>query len=141
MPTINPRATENRSNKQFIIKNSKNIKKYALNSQKKFGNGIIVINLTLVENGLLTEQDLIVRSVNQDHESKNEEKTLVSPISYVINNSFWFKIIRIKIKKKYGIDIKTDYDLDKQFLLVFVKEPPLKFFSTYSIKNVKINTN
>ena len=99
MPTINPRATENRSNKQFIIKNSKNIKKYALNSQKKFGNGIIVINLTLVENGLLTEQDLIVRSVNQDHESKNEEKTLVSPISYVISNSFWFKIIRIKIKK------------------------------------------
>ena len=134
MPTINPRATENRSNKQFIIKNSKNIKKYALNSQKKFGNGIIVINLTLVENGLLTEQDLIVRSVNQDNESKNEEKTLVSPISYVISNSFWFKIIRIKIKKKYGIDIKTDYDLDKQFLLVFVKDPSLESFSIYSIK-------
>ena len=139
MPTINPRATENRSNKQFIIKNSKNIKKYALNSQKKFGNGIIVINLTLVENGLLTEQDLIVRSVNQDHESKNKEKTLVSPISYIISNSFWFKIIRIKIKKKYGIDIKTDYDLDKQFLLVFVKDPSLESFSIYSIKKSKNN--
>ena len=141
MPTIDPRATENRRNKQFIIKNSKSIKKYALNNQNRFGNGIIVINLTLVENGLLTEEDLIVPSVNQDSKSKNEEKTLIHPISYAISNSFWFKIIRIKIKKKYGIDIKTDYDLDKQFLLVFVKDPSLESFSIYSIKIDKITPN
>ncbi len=139
MPKINPRAPENRTNKQFIIKNSKNIKKYALNSQKKFGKGIIVINLTLVENGLLKEQDLIVRSMNQDDESNNEEKTLIHPISYVMINTFWFKIIRIKIKKKYGLDIKTDYNLDKQFLLVFVKDPSLESFSIYSIKTSKNN--
>ena len=139
MPTIDPRATETRRNKQFIIKNSKSIKKYALNSQKKFGNGIIVINLTLVENGLLTEEDLIVRSINQDDKSKNEEKALTHPISYVVSNSFWFKIIRIKIKKKYGIDIKNNYDLDRQFLLVFVKDPSLESFSIYSIKIGKNN--
>ncbi len=136
---IDPRATENRRNKQFIIKNGKSLKKYLLKSQKKFGNGIIVINLTLVRNGLLTEEDLIVRSVNQNDEIKGKENTLIHPVSYIISNSFWFKVIRIKIKKKYEIDIKTDYDLDKQFLLVFVKDSSLESFSIYSIKIDKNN--
>ncbi len=131
---IDPRATETRINKQFIKNNRKNLKKYALSSQKKFGKGIIVINLTLVQNQFLTEEDLIVRSINPDKESKNEENTLIHPISYIINNSFWFKILRIKIKKKYKIDIKTDYDLEQQFLLVFVKDSSLESFSIYSIK-------
>jgi|GEM_PF-2005586 len=131
---IDSKATEKRINKQFIKKNSKSIKQYALSSQEKFGNGIIVINLTLVQNQLLKEQDLIIRSLNQEDKSENEENTLIHPISYIVNNSFWFKILRIKIKKKYKIDIKTDYDLAEQFLLVFVKDSALESFSIYSIK-------
>ena len=134
MSMIEPKTTEKRRNKQFIIRNKKKIKQYALNSQKKFGNGIIVINLTLVHNELLTEEDLTINSINQDNDASNEENLLTYPISYIIGNSFWFKILRIKIKKKYKIDIKHDYDLDKQFLLVFVKDSSLEFFSIYSIK-------
>ena len=131
---IDSKATETRINKQFIKKNSKSIKKYALNNQKKFGDGIIVINSTLVQNELLQEQDLIIRSLSEDNQSQNEENTLIHPISYIVNNSFWFKILRIKIKKKYQIDIKFDYDLAKKFLLVFVKDSSLESFSIYSIK-------
>lgn len=131
---IDPRATETRINKQFIKNNRKSLKKYALNNQEKFGKGIIVINLTLVQNQFLTEEDLIVRSINLEKDYKCEENTLIHPISYIINNSFWFKILRIKIKKKYQIDIKTDYDLDQQFLLVFIKDSDLESFSIYSIK-------
>ena len=131
---IDFRATEIRTNKQFIKDNSKSLKKYALNSKKKFGEGIIVINSTLVENKLLTEEDVIIPSINQDNQSNNEENALVYPISYLVNNSFWFKMLRIKIKKKYQIDIKTDYDLGQRFLLVFVKDFALESFSIYSIK-------
>ncbi|MGK7893147.1 MAG: hypothetical protein AB4372_05815 [Xenococcus sp. (in: cyanobacteria)] len=131
---IDPKATETRINKQFIKNNRRNLKKYALTNQKKFGQGIIVINLTLVQNQFLTEADLIVRSIKPDKKSQNEENTLIHPISYIINNSFWFKILRIKIKKKYKIDIKTDYDLEQQFLLVFVKDSSLESFSIYSLK-------
>ena len=131
---IDPRVTETRINKQFIKNNGKSLKKYALNSQKKFGKGIIVINLTLVQNQLLTEEDLIIQSINSEPESPNEENTLIHPISYIINNSFWFKILRIKIKKKYKVDIKNDYDLEQQFLLVFIKDSSLESFSIYSIK-------
>ena len=131
---IDPKATETRINKQFIKNNRRNLKKYALTNQKKFGQGIIVINLTLVQNQFLTESDLIVRSINPEKKSKNEENTLIYPISYIINNSFWFKILRIKIKKKYKIDIKTDYDLERQFLLVFVRDSSLESFSIYSLK-------
>ncbi|MEM9275823.1 MAG: hypothetical protein AAGA80_23115, partial [Cyanobacteria bacterium P01_F01_bin.143] len=131
---IDSKAAETRINKQFIKKNSKIIKKYAINNQKKFGDGIIVINSTLVQNKLLQEQDLIIRGLNEDNQSQNEENTLIHPISYIVNDSFWFKILRIKIKKKYQIDIKVDYDLAKKFLLVFVKDSSLESFSIYSIK-------
>ena len=140
MPPIDPRATENRRNKKFISRNGQALKKYALNSQKKFGQGIIVINSTLVENSLLTEKDLIVRNFDEEDESRTAENTLIHPISYLISKSFWFKIIRIKIKKKYEIDIKSDYDLDKQFLLVFVKDSSLQSFSIYSMKIGKNNS-
>ena len=131
---IEPRATETRINKQFIKNNRKSLKQYALNNQKKFGKGIIVINLTLIQNQFLTEDDLIVSSINPDKDSESEENTLIHPISYIINNSFWFKILRIKIKKKYKIDIKNDYDLEQQFLLVFIKDSSLESFSIYSLK-------
>ncbi|ELS02112.1 hypothetical protein Xen7305DRAFT_00018230 [Xenococcus sp. PCC 7305] len=135
-----PNATETRINKEFIKNNRKSIKKYALKSQKKFGHGIIVINSTLVQNKFLTEGDLIVASINEDNNSKNEENTLIHPVSYIAKNSFWFKILRIKIKKKYKIDIKTDYDLTQKFLLVFVKDSSLESFSIYSIRIDKSNS-
>ncbi len=131
---IEPRATETRINKQFIKNNRKSIKKYALNNQTKFGKGIIVINLTLVQNQFLTKEDLIVSSINPDKDSESEENTLIHPISYIINDSFWFKILRIKIKKKYKIDIKNDYDSEQQFLLVVIKDSSLESFSIYSLK-------
>ena len=97
---IDSKATETRINKQFIKQNSKILKKYARISQKKFGDGIIVINLTLLQNQLLTEKDLIIHDLNDKKKSKSQENTLIHPVSYIINDSFWFKILRIKIKKK-----------------------------------------
>ena len=128
------RAPEIRTNKKFIKDNSKSLKKYAINCKKKFGDGIIVINSTLVQNRLLTDEDFIIPSFKQDNQSTGEENTWVNPISYLVNNGFWFKMLRIKIKKKYHIDIKTDYDLGQYFLLVFIKDSALESVSIYSIK-------
>lgn len=122
---------EGRRNKNFIIKNRTILKKYALSNQENVGRGIIVINLLLIENDMLKETDLNYEIIPFQDEQK---ASLKQPIAYIPLTNFWFKMVRLKIKKKYDLDIEKDYDLVNKFLLVFVKDTSLENFSIYSVK-------
>jgi hypothetical protein len=122
---------EGRRNKNFILKNSEILQEYALINQENLGTGIIVINLLLIENDLLKETDLNYEIIPSQ---EDRQASLKQPIAYIPLTNFWFKMVRLKIKKKYDIDIKKDYDLDKKFLLIFVKDASLESFSIYSVK-------
>ena len=122
---------DKRRNKNFIINNSALLKEYALTNKKNLGTGIIVINLLLIKNDILTKKDIDNRAILSDEE---RQFSVQSPISYIPVVNFWFKIVRLKIKKKYNIDIKQDYDLENKFLIVFVKDVSLESFSIYSVK-------
>lgn len=136
----NSSPTEKRRNKQFIINNSEALKQYAITNKKKLGRGIIILNLLLIENDILKAQDICDYGRSeplQDRSLPSEEDrqlSLKQPIAYIPLLNFWFKIIRLKIKKKYNIDIKKDYDLESKFLLIFVKDAALESFSIYSVK-------
>lgn len=119
-----------RRNKQFIINNSSIIKQYALSKQESLGKGIILINLLIAEEDILTQEDVDNSFVSEE----DENLFLQQIISYVPVNSFWFKMIRLKIKKKYRIDIKDNCDFETKFLLIFLKDNSLERFSIYSIK-------
>ena len=126
-----PSQIDKRRNKKFIINNSEIIKQYALKNRKNLGKGIIIINLLLVDNDRLTEKDINYKPILAD---KEQQFSLQQPISYIPLDNFWFKIVRLKIKKKYEIDIKQDYDLEIKFLIIFVKDVSLENFSIYSVK-------
>ena len=138
----NSSPTEKRRNKQFIINNSEALKQYAITNQKKLGLGIIILNLLLIENDILKAQDICDRvRTSPLHDrplpsGEDRQLSLEQPIAYIPLLNFWFKIIRLKIKKKYNIDIKKDYDLESKFLLIFVKDAALESFSIYSVKLV-----
>lgn len=122
---------EKRRNKKFIINNSEILKEYAVINQKKLGLGIILLNLLLIENDILKAKDISDRILPL---GEDRQSSLKQPIAYIPLVNFWFKIIRLKIKKKYNIDIKKDYDLENKFLLIFVKDAALESFSIYSVK-------
>ena len=122
---------DKRKNKKFIINNSQIIKQYALTNRKNLGRGIIIINLLLIKDNRLTDRDIDYQPFVSNEE---QQFSLKQPISYLPLDNFWFKIVRLKIKKKYEIDIKHDYDLEKKFLIIFVKDISLENFSIYSIK-------
>ena len=124
---------EKRRNKQFIINNSEALKKYAITNQKNLGLGIIILNLLLIENDILKAQDICDRP---SPSGEARQLSLKQPIAYIPLVNFWFKVIRLKIKKKYDIDIKKDYNLESKFLLIFVKDAALESFSIYSVKLV-----
>lgn len=128
----NSSNNEGRRNKNFIINNGNILKEYALINQENSGTGIIVINLSLVEDDLLKATDLSYEIISTSEEDR--KSSLKQPIAYIPLNNFWFKMIRLKIKKKYDIDIKEDYDLENKFLLVFIKDNALENFSIYSVK-------
>lgn len=121
---------EKRRNKKFIINNSEALKQYAITNRKRAGIGIIIINLLLIEDDVLRAKDL----ENRPLPSGEARQSLKQPIAYIPLVNFWFKIVRLKIKKKYNIDLKKDYDLESKFLLVFVKDAALETFSIYSVK-------
>ena len=122
---------DKRRNKNFIINNSGLIKQYALENKQNLGTGIIIINLLLIENDRLKERDIKQQPIVSDD---SQQFSLKEPICYIPIVNFWFKIVRLKIKKKYGIDIKKDYDLNNKFLIIFVKDDDLENFSIYSVK-------
>ncbi len=121
---------ERSNNKKFIIKNSSFIKKYALDCRAKMGVGVITINLTQISDFTLKEEDCII----QECDDSQNSISLQTPIAYVPEGNFWFKIIYLKIKKKYKINIKKDYDLSQNFLLVFIKDDTLESFSIYYLR-------
>ncbi len=121
---------ERSNNKKIIVKNSVFLKRYALDCRAKMGMGIITINLTQINDFSLQEEDFIIQECDHTPNSIS----LQTPIAYVPENNFWFKVIYLKIKKKYQIDIKKDYDLKTRFLLVFIKDTALENFSIYSLK-------
>lgn len=122
---------EKRRNKKFIINNSEALKQYAITNKKKLGAGIIIINLLLIQDDILRAKDLNYQPLPSE---EARQTSLKQPIAYVVIASFWFKIIRLKIKKKYNIDIKKDYDFANKFLLIFIKDSALESFSIYSVK-------
>ena len=122
-------SLDKRKNKNFVIKNQYLLKQYALKSQEFMGKGIIVINLLLLKTDIIDEQDL----QNYDIESDNE-LTIHQPISYIPKDNFWFKMLNLKIKKKYKIDIQQKNETGNKVLVVFVKDASIEHFSIYSVK-------
>lgn len=120
---------DNRRNKSLIVNNKSFLKEYALKNYNIYGSGIIVINLLLLNTDSLNDLNLI------DHEQENsQEYTIQQPIAYIPKSSFWFKMISLKIKKKYKIDINTPENMDNKFFVVFVKDASIEYFSIYSLK-------
>ena len=124
-----PLLLDKRKNKKFVIDNKFILRKYALQNQQKFGKGIIVINLLLLDTDILDEEDI------KNSETEDEKEiTLQQPLSYIPEKNFWFKMLYLKIKKKHQIDIKKDYDFSQQSLVIFVKDASVEYFSIYSLK-------
>ena len=118
-----------RQNKNFVINNKYFLKQYALKNYSCLGKGIIVINLLLLKTDILDEQDITDASIGAE-----EDFTIHQPISYIPQNNFWFKMINLKIKKKYNINIQEEDSIKDKFLIVFVKDASVEHFSIYSIK-------
>ena len=127
-----PVLEEKRKNKNFVIQNRFSLQDYGRKNYKRFGRGIVVINLLLLETDRLTKDDLLNNEVEEE-----KDITLHQPLSYIPEKNFWFKMIYLKIKKKHQIDIKDKYDLNKQFLIIFVKDASVEHFSIYSLKAAK----
>lgn len=116
-------------NKSFVINNKKFLKQYALKNHEFFGEGIIVINLLL-----LNTNTIDVQNISQEKLETEQEPTVHQPVSYIPRKNFWFKMISLKIKKKYHIDIQEESSSNNKFLVVFIKDASIEYFSIYSLK-------
>ena len=116
-------------NKSFIINNSAALKHYAQKNYKLRGEGIVVINLLLLD-----VDDVEQLNIAENGLLGDAEITVQQPISYIPKRNFWFKTISLKIKKKYQIDLQTAGIFDNKFLVVFIKDASIENFSIYSIK-------
>ena len=123
----NSSPIDKRKNKSFVINNKLLLKQYALKNYEFYGRGIIVINLLLLNTDILNDIALI------DHEPV-EDPTVHQPMSYIPKSNFWFKMLSLKIKKKYKIDIQAEKNFDNKFLVVFIKDASIEHFSIYSLK-------
>ena len=121
-------SLDKRKNKSLIVKNKAILKNYALRNYDAFGQGIIVINLLLLETDKLNKLNLLDSDWRSD-----QEPTVHQPVSYIPLASFWFKMINLKIKKKYQIDIQAKEDSEDKFFIVFIKDDSIEHFSIYSI--------
>lgn len=126
--TDNP-SLDKRKNKKFVINNKSILKQYALKNHGIFGQGIIVINLLLLDSENIDKLHL-----NYEDLKDEEEQTVHQPISYISKLDFWFKMISLKIKKKYQIDIQGEAHYHNKFLIVFIKDTSIENFSIYSLK-------
>ncbi len=121
-------SLDQRKNKSLIANNKTTLKNYALKNHKFFGKGIIVINLLLLETDKLDELNLI-----DNNWEDAPQPSIHRPVSYIPQGSFWFKTINLKIKKKYQIDLQEEEDIEDKFLIVFIKDDSIEYFSIYSI--------
>ena len=122
-------ALDKRKNKSFVINNKRFLKQYALKNYDTLGQGIIVINLLLLKEDIIDEE-----KVAQHERGQERELTVHQPVSYIPQKNFWFKMLSLKIKKKYNIDIQSESNLNKKFLVVFIKDASIEYFSIYSLK-------
>ena len=120
---------ETRKNKKFVVDNKLLLKQYALKNHEAFGRGIIVVNLLLLKTDSISKEDLVNSEL-----AGEQDQTVHQPVSYIPQNNFWFKTIGLKIKKKYQIDIQDQNSYDRKFLIVFIKDPSIEYFSIYSLK-------
>lgn len=130
---IDDSALDKRKNKQLIVNNQDVLKRYAIKNYELFGKGIVVINLFLLKTDSLQKLD----TINSELEN-TQEPAVYQPVSYIPQGSFWFKIIELKIKKKYQIDIQEQGDLPDKLLIVLIKDDSIEHFSIYSIKTNSI---
>lgn len=126
--TNNP-SIDKRQNKSFIVNNRLLLKQYALKNYEIFGPGVIIVNLLLLENNSVNELGLTDNS-----SIEQSEPTVHQPVSYIPKHNFWFKMIGLKIKKKYQIDIQAENNFDDKFLIIFIKDASIEHFSIYSVK-------
>ncbi|MCC0177507.1 hypothetical protein I4641_11010 [Waterburya agarophytonicola K14] len=122
-------SLDKRENKNFVINNKYFLKQYALKNRDLFGNGVIVINLLLLKTDIVSEQNIPNYEIEDD-----KELTIHQAISYIPQNNFWFKMLNLKIKKKYQIDIQEKDSTDNKTLVIFVKDASVEHFSIYSLK-------
>lgn len=122
-------ALDKRKNKAFVVDNKYLLKQYAIKNFNIYGGGIIVVNLLLLKTDIVDEAD-----VSDSQANDNTELTIHQPISYIPQNNFWFKMLNLKIKKKYDINIQEQDGSDGKFLVVFVKDASIEHFSIYSLK-------
>ncbi len=123
------RSLDKRKNKNFVINNKYFLKQYALKNYDFLGKGIIVVNLLLLQTDTIDAKDIFSQQIEND-----QDITIHQPISYIPQNNFWFKMLNLKIKKKYKINIQEQDSTNKKFLIVFVKDASIEHFSIYSIK-------
>lgn len=121
-------SLDKRKNKNFVIKNKYFLKQYALKNYDYLGRGVIIVNLLLLKTDIINEQDIPNYNIERDIDI-----TIHQPISYIPQNNFWFKMLNLKIKKKYKIDIQQEGEGNK-VLVVFVKDASIEHFSIYSVK-------
>ena len=120
---------DKRKNKSFVIDNKYFLKQYALKNYEIFGQEVIVINLILLKTDIVDEQDI------PDYDIENiQEPTIHQAISYIPQENFWFKMLSLKIKKKYQINIQEENNTNKNFLVIFVKDSSIEHFSIYSLR-------
>lgn len=122
-------ALDKRKNKAFVINNQLLLKKYALNNFDISGEGIIVINLLL-----LNSENIDQVNLSEEDLKAAQATTIHQPISYIPRLHFWYKMISLKIQKKYQIDIQAENKSRNKFLIVFIKDTLIENFSIYSIK-------
>ena len=116
-------------NKNFLIDNKYKLKEYALKNREIFGRGIVVVNLLLLKADTSGESSIFnFQSDNQ------EDPTIHQPVSYIPKQNFWFKMLNLKIKKKYQIDIQEQSEAGRKLLVVFIKDASIEHFSIYTLK-------
>jgi hypothetical protein len=115
-------------NKSFVINNGSLLRKYALDNYAMFGEGIIVVNLLLLKTDILDSSDL-----NSFKQKSDRDSTINYPVSYVPHTSFWFKMLSLKIKEKYKIEIDAIDNCNGKFFIIFIKDIIMENFSIYAL--------
>jgi len=126
--------TRNSTNKSFIIDNSLLLQQYAKKHHDFYGAGIVVINLLLLKSDKIDELNLLDIDLNQ-----SSEITVHQPVSYIPQANFWFKMINLKIQKKHQIDLHSENNTGKTFV-VFIKDDAIEYFSVYKIGSKKTSS-
>jgi len=120
--------SERSKNKEFVVKHKSLLKQYAQKNRELLGAGIVVVNLLLLETANVDELNLL----NSD--PKCQEPSVNQPISYIPRDSFWFKMISLKIKNKHQIDIQEEEGKAEKVFVVLIKDAAIEYFSIYTIR-------